>query len=390
MFYSVCTVQGMPGPERLATECILLGCIPVISSRWTGASAVDYPGVRRVDHQNLSDIETALQEIADTYPSQLQLEHNARFFQYALSMWEKLHHTADIVFGSAYMHFILYAKNLSEEYSVTFQLSSLLYLYPLCSVDIYVVDVLWFMRHHYAFMEVLQQAGYVRDDPLDPREYSAWLASEQRTAYVRIKPLRELESFLLTASNTVTTSADIHDPDPAVSDVLTQNQSILSPLWASTVVLLAPKLTFTQPMALLRELTNLPVHEHRLLYHSEVGSGSIQPQSDAPQPAATPIGVVVAPLCRITNTVVRSVRTILDFHQQQQQEAEQSSYNTDSSSSNCSVIHAGSVISVCELLQTCTTVTSPSVVAAAVAGVVETSSWQSMRVFATSLGFRCV
>ena len=35
---------AMPGPERLAGEAVLVGAVPVISSRWNGASPVDFQG----------------------------------------------------------------------------------------------------------------------------------------------------------------------------------------------------------------------------------------------------------------------------------------------------------------------------------------------------------
>jgi hypothetical protein len=39
---------AMPGPERLAGEGIMMGAIPVISSRWNGASQIDFPGIHKV------------------------------------------------------------------------------------------------------------------------------------------------------------------------------------------------------------------------------------------------------------------------------------------------------------------------------------------------------
>ena len=69
--------------------------------------------------------------------------------------------------GSSFLHFILIAKTLEEETLLTFHILTLLYLFPLArlnysflnlflnvryfSVDIYVSDVGWFIRHHYRF-----------------------------------------------------------------------------------------------------------------------------------------------------------------------------------------------------------------------------------------------
>ena len=42
------------------------------------------------------------------------------------------------------------------------------FLHPLSACDLFVGDVLWFMRHHYALFDALKLAGYVRVDPLHP------------------------------------------------------------------------------------------------------------------------------------------------------------------------------------------------------------------------------
>ena len=47
----VCLDLAMPGPERLSGECALSGGVAIVSNRWNGASAVDFPGLIRVDHQ---------------------------------------------------------------------------------------------------------------------------------------------------------------------------------------------------------------------------------------------------------------------------------------------------------------------------------------------------
>jgi hypothetical protein len=39
---------ALPGPERLAGEGLLLGSIPIVSNRWNGASAVDFPAITKV------------------------------------------------------------------------------------------------------------------------------------------------------------------------------------------------------------------------------------------------------------------------------------------------------------------------------------------------------
>jgi len=58
--------------------------------------------------------------------------------------------------------------NVHQETALTLQLLGLLFLYPLSSAELFVKDVLWFIRHHYAFFDSLKHAGYVRLDPLNP------------------------------------------------------------------------------------------------------------------------------------------------------------------------------------------------------------------------------
>jgi hypothetical protein len=92
---------AMPGPERLSGEGILSGAVPVISSRWNGASDVDFPGLHRVDHQNSTEISEVLVDIAMNYEQKLQEHGNGRFLSYILSMWRRIHYTADVFFGTS-------------------------------------------------------------------------------------------------------------------------------------------------------------------------------------------------------------------------------------------------------------------------------------------------
>lgn len=36
------------------------------------------------------------------------------------------------------------------------QILSLLFFFPMCSIDLYVEDVIWYYRHHYSFIELLK------------------------------------------------------------------------------------------------------------------------------------------------------------------------------------------------------------------------------------------
>lgn len=169
--------------------------IPIISNRWNGGSAVDFPGARRVDPRNLTALALAVQAVADNYEQELQQLHNAQFLFYIASLWLNIYRTSDLVFGSQHLHFVLVAETLQEEYLLTLQVLSLLYFYPLCSVTVLVSDVLWFYRHHYYFVEWLHAAGYIRHDPLDPREYQ-YYQQQQQLAFVKIKSVLHLKRKL--------------------------------------------------------------------------------------------------------------------------------------------------------------------------------------------------
>jgi len=161
---------AMPGPERLAGEGILMGAVPIISSRWNGASYVDFPGILKVDHQNQSDIESKLNFVIDNYQKLTTDENYLVFYSYIKSMWQRITNTADVVFSSSRIHFVLFAHNLIEEHKASLQCLALLHLFPLASIDLFVTDRFWFMRHHYKFYTILKNAGYIRYDPHNPVE----------------------------------------------------------------------------------------------------------------------------------------------------------------------------------------------------------------------------
>lgn len=146
----------MPGTERLASEGITFGALPIISKYWNGASEVDFPGVSRVDPGNSSEVAEAVLRALDSYPSELTSRGNCRFFRYILSMWRRARTTTGVVLASTRLHFVLSAASLEEEYQACLQTLAVLHLYPLASVDLRVRDVLWFKRHHYLFFSILK------------------------------------------------------------------------------------------------------------------------------------------------------------------------------------------------------------------------------------------
>lgn len=398
----------MPGPERLSTECILLGCIPIISSRWVGASRVDFPGVRRVDHQNVTDIEVALAAVAANFEEELQSEGNRKFYKYAMSMWQRVHHSADVVFGSSYVHFVLAPRTLQEEHVVAFQLLSLLYLYPLCSVDVFVVDVLWFIRHHYAFVKLLQSAGYMRIDPLNPTEHAEWLRdTQQTTAFVRLKQLGPLDAWARRTRPKRAEKADGDDVDVRAdgspqssaneedsaghsqeagntgegAEITTTNmpppELQLQPKWAAVTVVLPVGLTFSAPHMLLQHISDLPIDGYTMLLFPE---SVITPgyESSAPVEANPNIISILGPKAKLGSyrMAVRAANGDISRSEARDPFPKMVS------------MQEGDVLSVCPLLDEQATPSS-AWTENIIAGVVRSAAWQEMRVLADAFGFQC-
>ena len=150
---------ALPGPERLSGEGAMLGAVPIISSRWNGASDVDFPGVLRVDAQNGTAITEMIAHAFSNYDSITKSERNAEFVSYIMSLDDRLQNTLGIVTQSASMHFILKPLNLAEEKVAAYLVMAISYLFPLASINVYVKDVLWFSRHHYPLLNVMKKPG---------------------------------------------------------------------------------------------------------------------------------------------------------------------------------------------------------------------------------------
>jgi hypothetical protein len=225
---------ALPGPERLSGEGILMGAIPIISNRWNGASYNDFPMIRKVDHQNITDINFAINEIAYNYNSSLELQGNAEFYRYILSMKRKVLHTSNIIISSSHLHFILHASTLSQEHIVCFQILTILYLYPLASIDIFVIDVKWFYRHHYSFITILKNAGYIRVDPFNPIETEKWQNVKLKgNSFINIRSSKSLLiqlSTLIVNNATNISNSDLFIPSwNPITVFLPINQAFIDP-----------------------------------------------------------------------------------------------------------------------------------------------------------------
>ena len=342
----------MPGPERLSTEGILMGCIPIISNRWTGASNIDYPGVHRVDHTNATQIFETIKIVAEKYESELHSAQNAQFYEYALSMWNKVHNTADVVIGSSYLHFALNTKNLQEEYTATFQILSLLYLFPLCSVDLYVADEMWFIRHHYAFFENLQHAGYICTDPYDPTEFTMYTTEyANRRSYVRVKSIHTYTDYMLQRSGVSNESV---------------YESPLTPSWVSVLIVLPIGVVFQNPLDLLSVITHIPHNESRNVNYIDRLTGD------------NVSVLVVAPYCTVEN-ITQPMQNIL--YAQQATDVEDSPRMGDGS------ITLPTTESIRSLYKATVAATTNCI--DIIYGITNTPAWQSNKIIASSLGFTC-
>lgn len=164
--------------------------------RWNGASDIDFPRVRKVDHNNASAISQAIIDTIANYERIIQSLYEPRrsptiFLSYILSMWRRSHYTVDAFFGSSSLHYILSPSSLAFEVVANFKILTILMMFPLASIDLYVQDPLWYIRHHYKFFTMLKTAGYIRFDPLDA---SVIRDSHVSSSYVRILPLSRLSS----------------------------------------------------------------------------------------------------------------------------------------------------------------------------------------------------
>ena len=306
-----------------------------------------------MDHTNATQIFETLKTVAENYDSELHSSQNAQFYKYALSMWDKVHNTADVVMGSSYLHFALYAKNLQEEYLVTFQILALLYLFPLCSVDVYVADEMWFIRHHYAFFENLQHAGYIRTDPYDPTEFTMYTTEyANRRSYVRVKSIHTYSDYVERNSGALNENSLYESP--------------LTPSWVSVLIVLPIGVVFQNPLDLLSVIIHIAHNEYKIVNYIDRSTGR------------NVSVLVVAPYCTVEN-IAQPMQNIL--FAQQETDVEDSPRMGDVS------ITLPTTETICNLYGNSAAVTANYT--DIIYGIANTPAWQSNKIFASSLGFTC-
>ena len=163
---------ALPGPERLSGEGALFGAIPIISSRWNGASEIDFPGVLRVDALNGTAISEMIAHAFSNYDDIIKSKRNSEFVSYIMSLDDRLQNTLNVVTKSSSMHFLLKPMNLEEEKNAVYLVMAISYLFPLASINVYVKDVMWFLRQHYPLLNILKNGGLSRDDPFLPEKHA--------------------------------------------------------------------------------------------------------------------------------------------------------------------------------------------------------------------------
>ena len=88
---------------------MLAGAIPIVSSRWNGASEVDFPGVIKVDHQNATAVSAAIAHAFAAFDERKLIQPETEtFFEYISSMEESLETNADVYFGPLIVSFFVY------------------------------------------------------------------------------------------------------------------------------------------------------------------------------------------------------------------------------------------------------------------------------------------
>jgi len=175
---------ALPGPDSLATQAVLWGAVPVLSNRWNGASVVDFPGAVQADAQSADSIGGAIAHALANYEALIDGDEMAAAFAHAVSMWDRHHQTTHILASSASLHFVLVARDMSEETAAVLQAFAVIYLFPLASIDLFVSDVKMFFRHHSTALLLLKKAGYLEEEG----------EKEGGGAFVRIKSLSLLQT----------------------------------------------------------------------------------------------------------------------------------------------------------------------------------------------------
>lgn len=212
-----------------------------------------------MDHQNASEIAETILDVITNYEFIIQSQYNSAhspsvFLSYITSMWRRSHFTLDVFAGSSLLHFILAPSTLEQEMIVNFQVLAILYLFPLASIDIYVVDPLWYIRHHYKFYSMLKTAGHIRHDPLDSFDIPD--GEVRSRSYVRIRSIDYLASV---TNNNLTNVNRLLAYNKGNFGVTVADIDNFLPSWKPVSVYLQPGVIFSSPDILFSLVSKLTV-----------------------------------------------------------------------------------------------------------------------------------
>ena len=205
---------------------------------------------------------TALKDLIihtlENYSDKIHQPDTHAFYTYIHSLSSRLEYTLDINIGTLSIHYILYTHTLSEENTAILQILSLLYIHPLCTITIYVEDILWFIRHHYMFYTILVNAGYIHYDILDPdspspHNYDPNNMSHTRS-YVYIRSRYTMTKALISGFQAVSgqsSDSDTADTESDSSVGVDGLYNLLFPLHTLMTILLPIGMAPTTPYSVL-------------------------------------------------------------------------------------------------------------------------------------------
>lgn len=296
---------AMPGLERISGEAILMGTIPIVSYHWNGISEQDFPGIRKVDHRNSTDISTTIDYVLRNYDKEIASVSTLRYFESIVNSWQRYSYTTDLVFSSSNYHFVLHGNNLQEENTVVLVLITVLFMFPLASIDIYVNDVIWFIRHHYWLIDLLQSSGYVRNDPMNPQEYYSYV-NDIGKSFVKIKSTKELQLSLLSFFDSFTNSTrrrEIVQMNSVELLIVCLLNSDIIPNWQPILILLPHGTMHGSPLSLRLAIQDLQYTETiYFLGSNSVTTGNYCSNND--KKCLDIVGLIAAPGVLIIDIIV--------------------------------------------------------------------------------------
>ena len=153
------------GLERVTCEGVLFDAFPVLSDADNGQDSVDFPvpDLLRVDLLDETALDRTIKHILLNYGSLLSQGVLEGMKRKVLGMPETGDRQLAYVFGSKSLQFLVLALDRDEEAAAWAAVLSVLYAYPMCSVELRVRshegDVDTFLRNYAAVLQHLERLG---------------------------------------------------------------------------------------------------------------------------------------------------------------------------------------------------------------------------------------